>query len=115
MGLGAGYLRRKFIGAQGTVLAAADGRTDETYYVNGQISGPIDRLTAFTVGVYDSWYKSGFSDLADVNAIGFNAGLSHQFTRRLVGNAAVGLDALNRNALPDEVIATGQVGLRYNF
>jgi hypothetical protein len=115
MGLGAGYMRRKFIGAQGTVLASANGRTDQTFYVNGQISGPIDRTTAFTVGVYDSWYKSGVSDLADVNSIGFNAGLSHQFTRRLVGNAAVGLDALNRQVLPDEVIATGQVGLRYNF
>ena len=115
MGLGAGYMRRKFIGAQGTVLASANGRTDQTFYVNGQISGPIDRTTAFTVGIYDSWYKSGVSDLADVNSIGFNAGLSHQFTRRLVGNAAVGLDALDRKVLPDEVIATGQVGLRYNF
>lgn len=115
MGLGGGYLRRKFIGAQGTVLASANNRTDQTFYVNGQISGPIDRLTAFTVGVYDSWYKSGVSDLADVNAIGVNAGLSRQFTRRLVGNAAVGLDSLNRKVLADELVATGQVGLRYNF
>lgn len=115
MGLGAGYLRRKFIGANGTVLEAANGRTDQNFYVTGQISGPIDRLTAFTVAVYDSWYKSGVSDLADVNSIGVNAGITHQFTRRLVGNAGVGLDALNRKAFPDDVIATGQVGLRYNF
>lgn len=115
MGLGAGYLRRKFIGANGTVLEAANGRTDQNFYVSGQISGPIDRLTAFTVAVYDSWYKSGVSDLADVNSIGFNAGITHQFTRRLVGNAGVGLDALNRKAFADDVIATGQVGLRYNF
>ena len=115
MGLGAGYLRRKFIGARGTVLENANGRTDETFYVNGQISGAIDRLTGFTVGIYDSWYKSGISDLGDVNAAGINAGLSHQFTSRLVGNAAVGLDSLNRKAAPDELIATGQVGLRYNF
>ena len=115
MGLGAGYLRRKFIGAQGTVLEGANGRTDQTFYVNGQISGPIDRLTAFTVGVYDSWYKSGVSSLADVNSIGGYAGLTHQFTRRLVGNAGAGIDVLNRKAFPDDVVATGQVGLRYNF
>lgn len=115
MGLGAGYLRRKFIGARGTVLADANGRTDETLYVNGQISGPIDRLTGFTVGIYDSWYKSGISDLGDVNAAGINAGISRQFTSRLVGSAAVGLDALSRKAVADELIATGQVGLRYNF
>ncbi len=115
LGLGAGYLRRKFIGARGTVLEDANGRTDETFYVNGQISGAIDRLTGFTVGIYDSWYKSGISDLGDVNAAGINAGLSHQFTSRLVGNAAAGLDLLSRKTLPDELIATGQVGLRYNF
>ncbi len=115
MGLGAGYFRRKFIGARGTVLGAANGRTDQTYYVNGQLSGPIDRLTGFSVGIYDSWYKSGLSDLGDVNAAGINAGLSRQFTQRLVGSAAVGLDALNRKVAADELIATGQVSLRYNF
>ncbi|GEN98881.1 hypothetical protein NSE01_07140 [Novosphingobium sediminis] len=115
MGLGAGYLRRKFIGAKGTVLEAANGRTDQNFYVSGQISGPIDRLTAFTVAVYDSWYKSGVSELADVNSFGVNAGLTHQFTRRLVGNAGVGLDMINRKAFSDDLIATGQVGLRYNF
>lgn len=115
LGLGAGYQRRKFIGAQGTVLETANGRTDQNFYVSGQISGPIDRLTAFTVAVYDSWYKSGVSELADVNSIGVNAGLTHQFTRRLVGNAGVGLDAINRKAFADDVIATGQLGLRYNF
>lgn len=115
MGLGAGYVRRRFIGAPGTVLESANGRTDQTFYVNGQISGPIDRLTAFTVGIYDSWYKSGISDLADVNAIGANAGLSHQFTPRLVGSAGVGIDSLNRKVFADDLIASGQVGLRYNF
>ncbi len=115
MGLGAGWIRRKFIGASGTVLADANGRTDETIYVNGQISGPIDRLTGFTVGIYDSWYKSGISDLADVNAAGINAGLSRQFTPRLVGSLAAGLEALNRKVAADELIATGQVALRYNF
>lgn len=115
MGLGAGYLRRKFIGARGTVLATANGRTDETYYVNAQISGPIDRLTGFTVGVYDSWYKSGLSPLADVNAVGVNAGISRQFTNRLVGGAAVGLDSINRKVVDDELVATGQLSLRYNF
>jgi hypothetical protein len=115
MGVGAGYLRRKFIGARGTVLGAANGQTDQTFYVNGQISGPIDRLTPFTVAVYDSWYKSGVSELGDVNSVGVNAGLTHQFSPRLIGNAGVGLDALNRKAIADDVVATGQVGLRYNF
>ncbi|MFM9935476.1 MAG: preprotein translocase subunit YajC, partial [Novosphingobium sp.] len=115
MGLGAGYSRRTFIGARGTVLEGANGRSDETYYVNAGLSGPIDRLSGFSVAVYDSWFKSGTSPLADVNAVGINAGLSRQFTNRLVGSAAVGLDAINRKVVDDALVATGQLGLRYNF
>ena len=115
MGLGAGYFRRTFIGARGTVLESANGRSDETYYVNASLAGPIGQLSSFTVNIYDSWFKSGTVPLADVNALGINAGLSRQFTSRLVGNVAFGLDALNRKIVEDELIATGQLGLRYNF
>jgi hypothetical protein len=115
MGLGAGYVRRNFIGARGTVLESANGRVDETYYVNAGISGPIDRLSGFSVNVYDSWFKSRSTPLNDVNVVGINAGISRQFTNRLVGNVAVGLDALNRKLVDDELVATGQLGLRYNF
>uniref|UniRef100_UPI0025D12660 preprotein translocase subunit YajC n=1 Tax=Novosphingobium sp. Chol11 TaxID=1385763 RepID=UPI0025D12660 len=51
--LGAGYDRRTFIGARGTVLEAANGRVDENFYVNAGLSGPIDRLSSFSVGIYD--------------------------------------------------------------
>ena len=115
MGLGGGYMRRTFIGARGTVLEGANGRSDETYYINAGISGPIDRLSGFTVAVYDSWFKSGTSPLADVNAAGINAGVSRQFTNRLVGGAAIGLDAISRKVVEDELVATGQLSLRYNF
>jgi hypothetical protein len=78
-------------------------------------AGPIDRRSGFTVNIYDSWFQSGASDLDDVNAMGINAGINRQFTNRLVGTIAVGLDALNRKQVEDELIATGQLGLRYNF
>jgi len=113
--LGAGYDRRTFIGARGTVLAAANGRVDENFYVNAGLSGPIDRLSSFSVGIYDNWFKSGDSALLDVNSVGINAGISRQFTQRLVGNVAVGLDSVNRKAVDDELVGTGLVGLRYNF
>ncbi len=114
-GIGGGYDRRTFIGARGTVLAAANGRVDENFYVNAGLSGPIDRLSSFSVGVYDSWFKSGDAAFADVNSVGINAGISRQFTPRLIGNVAAGLDAVNRKAVDDELVATGLVGLRYNF
>ena len=113
--IGGGYDRRSFIGARGTVLAAANGRVDENYYVNAGLSGPIDRASSFSVAVYDSWFKSGSSPLADLNSYGINAGISHQFTPRLLGTAAAGLDSINRKVAEDQLVATGLVGLRYNF
>ncbi len=115
VGLGAGYDQRRFIGARGTVLEAANGRVDENFFVSAGLSGPIDRLSSFNVGIYDSWFKSGDSDLLDVNSVGINGGISHQFTPRLIGNVAAGLESVNRKAVDDELVATGLVGLRYNF
>ena len=115
LGVGAGYSRRTFIGARGTVLASANGRSDETYYVNAGIGGPLDRLSGFTVAIYDTWFKSGTSPLADVNTAGITAGVSRQFTNRLIGGASVGLDSINRKVVEDELVATGQLSLRYNF
>ncbi|MEO0033906.1 MAG: hypothetical protein RIS94_3664, partial [Pseudomonadota bacterium] len=96
LGIGAGYSRRKFIGAAGTVLAAANGTVDENYFVDAGVSGPIDRHSSFTVAVYDSWYRNGRSSLANVNSYGVNAGYSRQITERLQGTAAVGLEGINR-------------------
>ncbi|HCJ82653.1 MAG TPA: preprotein translocase subunit YajC, partial [Erythrobacter sp.] len=39
--IGAGYDRRTFIGAPGTVLELADGLVDESYYVTAGLSGPV--------------------------------------------------------------------------
>ena len=114
-GIGAGYMRRKFIGARGTVLASANGTVDESYYVSAGLSGAIDRRSSFSVNAYDAWFKAGSSALANSNAYGASASYYRQLTDRLVGTAAVGLDGVNRQTLPDELAASGLVGLRYNF
>lgn len=115
MGVGAGYTRRKFIGARGTVLASANGTVDENFYVSGGVSGQIDRNSSFGVAVYDSWYKSGRTSLGDVNSYGINGTYSRQIAERLQGTAAIGLDGVNRKVVEDQLIASGLVGLRYSF
>ena len=115
LGVGTGYSRRKFIGARGTVLASANGTVDENFFIDAGVSGPIDRHSSFTVVVYDSWYRNGRSSLADVNSYGVNVGYSRQITERLLGTAAVGLEGINRKVAVDELVASGLVGLRYNF
>lgn len=114
-GIGAGYARRKFIGAAGTVLASANGTVDENYYVSAGLSGPIDRRSSFSVGAYDSWYKNGRSTLADVNSYGLTGSYSRELAQRLTGTAAVGLQGISRQATPDELDLSGLVALRYTF
>lgn len=114
-GIGAGYARRKFIGAAGTVLAVANGTVDENYYVSAGLTGPIDRKSSFSVGAYDSWYKNGRSSLADVTSYGLSASYSRELAERLHGTTAVGLQGISRQATPDELFLTGLVGLRYTF
>jgi hypothetical protein len=104
-GIGAGYIRRKYIARDDSVLGVANGQVDESFYVDAGLNGPIDRRSSFGVSAYAAWFQSGASSLGDVSNL----------TDRLVATAAVGLDSINREVVQDEVIASGQVGLRYSF
>lgn len=114
-GIGAGYTHRRFIAAPGTVLAVANGTVDESWYVDGGISGPIDRVSRFSTSVYASWYQSAQTQNGDVSVLGANASYFRNLTDRLVATAALGIDGVNRKVLDDELYGSAQVGLRYNF
>lgn len=114
-GVGAGYIRRKYIARDDSVLGVANGQVDESFYVDAGLNGPIDRRSSFGVSAYAAWFQSGASSLGDVSTIGANAAYFRNLTDRLVATAAVGLDSVNRKVIEDEVIASGQVGLRYSF
>lgn len=114
-GIGAGYIRRKFIAREDSVLAAANGVIDESYYVNAGLNGPIDRRSSFAISTYAAWFQSGLDSLNDTTAIGANAAYFRNLTDRLAASAAVGLDSINRKVLEDQVVASGLVGLRYSF
>ncbi|MGE8133456.1 preprotein translocase subunit YajC [Novosphingobium subterraneum] len=114
-GVGAGYIRRKYIAREDSVLGAANGVVDESFYVDAGLNGPIDRRSSFAVSAYAAWFQSGASSLGDVTTVGVNAAYFRNLTDRLVATAAVGLDSVNRKVIEDEVIASGLVGLRYSF
>ena len=115
LGVGAGYSRRRFIAAPGTVLAQVNGRVDQNYFVDASFAGPIDRSTRFSTTLYTDWFTSGQSRLADTRVIGANAALNKRITDRLTGNLALGIDGVDRKVLDDEWIGQALVGLRYNF
>ncbi len=114
--IGAGYDRRNFIAAPGTVLAAANGIVDESYYVSGNVSGPIGARGSFTVNSYANWFDSGVAATGDVFALGSSASYSQALYRNLSGRAAVAINMLDSELAPDDVrTATALVGLRYDF
>lgn len=115
LGVGAGYMRRRFIAAPGTVLAVANGTVDESLYVDAAVSGALDRRSSFSVAVYDAWYNSGTSTLGRTNAYGGYASYFRRLADRLTASATVGIDGVSRELAADQLEVTGQLGLRYTL
>jgi hypothetical protein len=114
-GLGVGYDRRRFIAAAGTVLASANGVTDESVWAAAYASNRIDQRSSVTANAVATWFESGLDLSAD--EIGYSASLSYNrnLIRGLSGTAAVGLDGISRENLPDFMSASALLGLRYSF
>ncbi len=115
MGAGLGYDRRRFIAAAGTVLAPADGIVDETVWLAAYASRRLDERSSVSANLGANWFESGF-DL-DGDTIGYSASLSYRrdLLRGLSGTAAVGLDGISRENLPDLMAASALLSLRYSF
>ena len=114
--IGAGYDRRSFIGAPGTVLAAADGVVDETIYLNAGVSGPLSRNSSYTVTTYASWFDSGVPTAGDTFALGSSAAYYRNLTAKLTARAAIALNYIDSDlSASDLKTASALVGLRYDF
>jgi len=115
-GIGAGYDRRKFIAAPGTVLAAANGTIDENIWLAAYLNGQIDRNSSYAINAYANWFQSGASLNGDATALGASLAYYRNLTDRLAATAAVGIDGISRTEpLEDQWSASALVGLRYNF
>jgi len=113
--LGAGYDRRTYIAAPGTVLAPIDGLTDESYYVIGGVTHQIGQSANLTTNAYINWFDSA-SDGGDVTAFGGSAAYNQSLTRRLTARAALAIDFFDSEfSAEDFAYATALVGLRYDF
>ncbi|APE28871.1 hypothetical protein [Aurantiacibacter gangjinensis] len=113
-GFGAGYDRRSFLGGADTILADVDGTIDETFYLAGNVARELDRQSSLFLGASASWYDTE-GDLGD--GMGYSASLAYNrnIWRGLTGTAAVGLDGISRDLLPDYTAASALLGLRYTF
>jgi len=114
-GVGVGYDRREYIGAEGTVLEGIDGIVDETVWLAAYAGTRLDEVSSLNFNANVDWFESTL-DL-DSDVIGYNSSLAYQrdLTRGLTGTAAVGLDGISRENLPDFLSASALLGLRYSF
>jgi len=113
-GFGAGYDRRKFIAAPGTILAAASGQTDESAWLSAWLSGRIDRDSSFSTFAYLDWFQNGL-DGSDGTAIGANASYSRALGHHLSANAALSIQGVQHSDGPDTWDASALLGMRYSF
>lgn len=114
-GVGAGYDRRRFIAAPGTVLAAANGVIDENLWVAAYLNGRIDRNSSFSTTVYGNFFESGDALSGNLTALGATAAYYRQLTSKLTATAAVGIDGVKRVNLEDIWTGQAMVGVRYSF
>lgn len=114
-GISGGYDRRRFIAAPGTVLAAANGAVDQSYWLNAYLSGRIDEKSNFTTNAYVNWFQSGFTLAGDGKAMGATASYNRSLTQHLSATAALGIDGISRETLDDIWNASALVGVRYTF
>ncbi|WP_370177427.1 preprotein translocase subunit YajC [Alteriqipengyuania sp.] len=113
-GIAIGYDRRRYYGAPGTQLAAADGQVDESFYGNVSMGGPLGSLAAFNINGYASYLRQGSTAVEDALLLGASAAYSRTLFGKLSARAAVSVDAIESDAV-DETNASALVGLRYDF
>ena len=115
IGTGVGYDRRKFIAATGTVLAGLDGTTDENLWLGIYGVSALDARSSLSANASINWFDGG-SGLSRANA-GYSSSLAYNrnLLKGLSATAAVGLDGISRENLPDFLSASALLGLRYSF
>lgn len=114
-GIGAGYDRRKFIAAPGTVLALANGLIDENYWVAAYLNGRIDSHSSFGTNIWANWYQSGDALAGDTSSLGASAAYYRTLARNLTASLAVGVNGVNREQLEDIWSASALAGVRMSF
>ncbi|MEO0644076.1 MAG: preprotein translocase subunit YajC, partial [Pseudomonadota bacterium] len=113
--LAAGYDRRTFVGAEGTVLEEIDGLRDESYFILGSLSSDIGQSGGLTTNAYINWFTSEVNN-SDLTAYGASAAYSRTLTGRLSARAALAVDYFDSEfSEEDFAAASALVGVRLDF
>jgi hypothetical protein len=114
-GIGAGYDRRKFIAAEGTILASANGLIDENIWLAAYTNIRMDRRSTVSADIQANWLNSDFDPNGNVMAWGAGVAYDRLLTDRLSATAALRLDGITRELSEDSSYLTALLGMRYSF
>lgn len=112
---GGGYISRRFIAREDSILASENGALDQTWYVDAGLSGPIGRESHFYLNGFGSVYHTNQVADAGVDNWGVTGMFLHHLGDRLDATATAEVLGVNRQIAPDQFEMLGQVGLRYSF
>jgi hypothetical protein len=114
-GVGAGYSNRRFLAPDDADAAfSIDGVSDQSYYGEVFANLPLTRVSGVNGTLVYNYYDSGIADSAGVTSAAATAMYYHNFGR-LGTTASAGLYSFSQRGTPDQLTATGQVGVRYQF
>lgn len=112
-GVGLGYEQRKYLAPTGTGYTV-NGLKDQTYYAQATLGRRLSSRSSVDASLYGTLYDPGILGASDVLSTGAQAGYHHSFGR-LSASASAGIYHFDSEAVPAEVNASAQVGLRYSF
>jgi hypothetical protein len=89
---------------------------DETWWGAVYVATKIDERSGVSFNATETLFDSGFAGTGG-RAVGYSASLAYyrQIIAGLAGTAAIGIDGLSQQTLPDIVSASALAGLRYSF
>lgn len=114
IGIALGYVQRRFF-APPVAGFGIDGVTDESLYVQGNVSHRLDDASGIEASAYANWYRSGINGAPRVMGVGGTASYWRNFGPRLTGTASAGLYSSDVDGFASTVVGAGQVGARYTF
>jgi hypothetical protein len=84
-------------------------------WLAGYANTRLDERSSLDANLGVNWFNSGFG--ADGGSMAYSASLAYHrnLIRGLSATAAIGLDGITRENLPDVMSASALLGLRYSF
>jgi hypothetical protein len=114
-GAGGGYSHRRYFNPVSGNLASIDPRTDQSFSLQGSVDRRLGRTASAGVAVHANWYDSDVPGFDSLFGTGITGSYSQSFLlERLQMRAALGLYHTDGGTF-DSTVASGLLGLRYNF